>query len=313
MHGSKSPGPDGMSPIFFKQFWGTIGEEVISAVQSVFNGGSIGKAANHTFLTLIPKRQAANRVEHFRPIALCNVIYKIITKILATRLKGSLNTIIHSAQLAFIPTRSIVDNCIINHEIMHYLSTRKGKIGYMTIKVDMAKAYDMVEWDLLQAIIAAHGFNSEVNCILFECISTAHFSVLINGSLCGFFKSSRGIRQGDPVSPTLFTILTNLLSRLLQRAKNAGTISGVKISRNSPQISHFMYADNLVIYCKATLAEAQSVKECLNTYCEWSGQKINWDKSEIHFIPNVGSSAKFQLCRLLHLHECSHRGKYLGS
>lgn len=134
-----------MSPIFYKQFWGIIGDDVISAVQSVFKGSLMGKAVNHTFLALIPKRASKNKVEQFRPISLCNVLYKIIIKILATRLKGSLNTIIHPTQSSFIPSRSFVDNCIIHHEIMHYFNSRKGKVGYMAIKVDMTKTYNMVE------------------------------------------------------------------------------------------------------------------------------------------------------------------------
>lgn len=160
MHKCKSLGHDGMSSLFYKQFWGAIGEDVISAVQSVFRGGFIGKAVNHTYLALILKRPAANKVEQFRLITLCNVLYRIITKILAIRLKGSLNVIIHLTQSTFISSRSILDNCIINHAIMNFIHSRKGKDGYMAIKVDMTKAYDMVEWDILKTLIAVHDFQS---------------------------------------------------------------------------------------------------------------------------------------------------------
>lgn len=118
MHGKKSPGPDGMSPAFYKHFWGMIGADVVSAVQSYFKGGNVGRAANHTFLTLIPRREGVNKVEQFRPIALCNVIYKVVTKIIDVRLKPHLGSLIHPSQSAFIPSRTIVDNILLNQEIM---------------------------------------------------------------------------------------------------------------------------------------------------------------------------------------------------
>lgn len=125
---------------------------------------------------------------------------KVITKIIASRLKGYLIDIIHQSQATFIPYRSILDNIIINHKIMRYIKSRKGRQGYMAVKVDMANAYDMVEWDILNAIILAHGFSPTFDSLIHQCISSAYFSVLINGSSCGFFPSSRGIRQGDPIS-----------------------------------------------------------------------------------------------------------------
>lgn len=143
--GNKSPIPDGMSPNFYKHFWSTIGADVESAVQSSFKGEGITRAINRTFIALIPKREAANKVDQFRPIALCNVIYKVITKIFASRIKGHLDTIIHPSQSAFIPIISILDNIIINHEVMSYLNSKKGRKGFMVVKVDMAKAYDRVE------------------------------------------------------------------------------------------------------------------------------------------------------------------------
>lgn len=105
----------------------------------------MNRAVNHTFLALMPKQAVTNRIEQFRPISLCNVIYKVITKILANRLKPFLDDLIHPSQTTFIPHWSILDNVIINHEIMCFLKFRKGKKGYMVVKVDMAKAYDMVE------------------------------------------------------------------------------------------------------------------------------------------------------------------------
>lgn len=196
---------------------------------------------------------------------------------------------------------------------MLYLKSKKGKTGYMVIKVDMAKAYDMVEWPILICILKHHSF-SELFCkLLLECLSTAHYSVLINGSPCGFFPSSRGIRQGDLISPTLFTISSDLLSKILARSESLGRISGIKVSRGSPHITHLMYADDLVIYCKANEKEVWEAESCLNLYCQWTGQKINWDKSIIHFSNNTSRHIRREMCSLLSMRECSHTGMYLGS
>lgn len=274
MANNKSLGLHGMSPVFFKTYWSIIVVDVINAVQNFFSTGKLNKAVNHTFITLVPKRLAANKVELFRPIALCNVIYKLITKILSSGLKGLLVDIIHLNQATFIPNQSISDNCIINHEVMFYLNSKQGKTIFMAIKVDMAKAYDMVEWATLITILHNHGFCTRFCDLLIECLSTAQYFIIVNGSLCGFFSASRGIRQGDPISPALFTLLSDFLSRILARAENSRCLSGVKISRGSPCVTHLMYANDLFIYCKANEAEAQEGVKCLQLYCDWTGQQI---------------------------------------
>lgn len=186
---------------------------------------------NHTFLALIPKSNNANRVDLFRPIALCNVNYKIITKIIASRLRKHLEGIISLNQATFIPNRSIHDNIIANHEIMYYLNKKAGKKGFMVIKVDLAKAYDKVEWNVIAHIFSQLGFHEKFNHLVHACISSAQLSILLNGTPFGFFKSKRGIRQGDPMSKALFTLISELLSRILILAEQAGKISGVKTSR----------------------------------------------------------------------------------
>lgn len=149
-----------------------------------------------------------------------------------------------------------MDNSIINQEVMVYMNNKKGRKCHMVVRIDMAKAYDKVDWSTLLGILNCHGFGKNFCNMIQECISTISYSILINGSPCGFFKSTRGIRQGDHLSPALFTILSDILSRLLARVEALGKLTGVKISRCSLRISHLMYANDLVIYCQATPHEA---------------------------------------------------------
>lgn len=141
----KSPGPDCFNVLFYKTYWNIVGPAVTKEIQSFFVIGKLKPAMNHTFIALLPKVPSAFKVDQFRLIALCNVVYKLITKILAGRLRSLLDLIVHPLQAAFVPKRSILDNIIINQEIMFYLKNIKGSKGFMAIKVDLAKAYDRVE------------------------------------------------------------------------------------------------------------------------------------------------------------------------
>lgn len=308
----KSPGPNGFNVLFYKSYWSTVGDAVSHEVQCFFSTGKLKPAFNHTFIALLPKINSAFKVEQFRPIALCNVVYKIITKIIAGRLRPLLELIVHPSQAAFVPKRSISDNIIINHELMFYLKNKKGPNGFMAIKIDLAKAYDRVEWHVLYHMMYLLGFNDRFIDLIAECISTPQFSFQLNGSPYGFFVPERGIRQGDPISPALFTIFLDVLSRILATAEAAGRLHGIKVSRTSPRITHLMYADDLVIYEPATTQEAEAAIGCLQQDCDWTGQAINWQKSQVHFSCNTPSTLKGAICNILKMKECQHQSTYLG-
>ena len=143
----KAPDPDGMPPLFFQTYWLDIGMDIIELVLSSLNSGSLLKSINHTFITLISKVKNPERVTEFRPISLCNVIYKITSKVIANKLKPLLNSIISKTQSAFIAGRLITDNVLIAFELLHHMKTNcLGKRGFMALKLDMSKVYDRVEW-----------------------------------------------------------------------------------------------------------------------------------------------------------------------
>ncbi|KAK9993986.1 hypothetical protein SO802_023689 [Lithocarpus litseifolius] len=147
-----APGPDGMSPIFYKSFWHIVGRDVSSVVLNALNSGVIPESLNSTFIPLIPKVKHPKRVADFRPNSLCNVVYKLISKVLVNRLKKFLASAIPETQSAFLSGRLILDNVLVAFETLHYLKRKtNGKVGQMALKLDMSKAYDRVEWVFLDA------------------------------------------------------------------------------------------------------------------------------------------------------------------
>ena len=145
-----SPGPDGMPPIFFKSCWDFIGQDVIATSLVILNSGAMPESLNHTFISLIPKTKNQEKATDFRPISLCNVLYKIVSKTITNRLKKLLPKLVSKIQSAFMSDRLISNNILVAFETLHHLKNKKkGKEGLMAIKLDMSKAYDRVEWIFL--------------------------------------------------------------------------------------------------------------------------------------------------------------------
>jgi len=143
-------------------------------------------------------------MKNFRPISLYNVIYKLCSKVLANRLRGFLDEIVSEEQSAFVPRRLITDNVLIAYECTHYLKRKKGKMGACAVKLEMAKAYDRVEWEYLKRIMLTLGFCDTFVSLIMRCVTSVSLSVQVNGVLIDSFRPSRGIHQGDPISPIFF-------------------------------------------------------------------------------------------------------------
>ncbi|KAL2942587.1 hypothetical protein RDABS01_030937 [Bienertia sinuspersici] len=212
--GGKSPGPDGFNISFFKMSWPILGDEIFAAVLEFFQTGKFLREINNTNITLIPKVSNPMCVTDFRPIACCNTIYKIISKMLYSRLKEILPDLISKFQSGFIKGRKFFHNiCIIQHLIGKYRRTSSPP-GCM-FKVDIRKAYDSIRWDFLNHFLRKLNFPMQFVDWIMKCVSTPAFSLNINGDCCGYLKGKRGLRQGDSISPLLFVICMDYLSRLL--------------------------------------------------------------------------------------------------
>lgn len=201
---TKAPGPDGMSALFYQHYWTTVGKDLVVVVQKKFRSGRMLSELNRTHITLIPKHKVSNKVIHFRPISLCNVAYKVISKVIANHLKPLLNSLVSPFQTTFIVGRNISENVILTQELLHGFKSQKGRKGHMTIKFDISKAYDKMEWSFIYKVLASFGFDKVFINLISQCISTTSLSVLVNGSPHGIITPQRGLRQGDPLSPYLF-------------------------------------------------------------------------------------------------------------
>jgi hypothetical protein len=195
MHPLKSLGPDGFSACFYQRTWTTIREEVCRAVLDYLNHDCFENSINETYIVLIPKKKNPSRITEYWPISLCNVLYKLIAKVLANRLKQVLEKIISPNQSAFVPGRLITDNVLVAFEALHTMDTKmKGRQGYMAMKLDMSKAYDRVKWVFLEAVMRKLGFAERWVALLMKCVKTVSHSILINSQPHGRIIPSRGIR-----------------------------------------------------------------------------------------------------------------------
>jgi hypothetical protein len=234
MRSSAAPGPDGLNVAFYRVAWPRINEDVHKLVADFYTTGVFPEPLNYTDIVLIPKNSNANLVTDYRPISLTNVAYRIIAKSLANRIKHELPDYIHHSQHAFIQGRRITDNIIIAQEIVHSFHLKSFSQQAFMLKIDLAKAFDRLEWPFILDALRRKGFHDHLIDLIHACISSANFSVNINGQSYGCFQGTRGIRQGCPLSPYIFVLVVNELSIQLQGALQNSQLTGVILGPTCP-------------------------------------------------------------------------------
>ncbi|KAJ9697646.1 hypothetical protein PVL29_006989 [Vitis rotundifolia] len=275
----KAPGPDGFTIAVFQDCWDVIKEDLVRVFAEFHSSGIINQNTNASFIVLLPKKSQSKKISDFRPISLITCLYKVIAKVLSTRLRGVLHETIHSTQGAFVQGRQILDAVLIANEIVDE-KRRSGEEG-VVFKIDFEKAYDHVKWDFLDHVLEKKGFSSKWRMWMRGCLSSVSYAVLVNGNAKGWVKAYRGLRQGDPLSPFLFTIVADVLSRMLLKAEERSLLEGFRVGRNGFRVSHLQFADDTILFANSCEEELQTLKSLLLVFGQVSELKVNLDKSNL--------------------------------
>lgn len=274
----KSPGPDGWTIEFYISFFDILGHDLLRLVEDSRRRGRISSAIKSTFIALIPKTDNPLSYDEFRPISLCNCLYKIIAKILANRLKPILSQHISSEQFAFLHHRQIHEAIATAQELMHTLQTKKQK--GMILKVDLSKAFDRTNWLYLRLLLTHLGFPYVFIKWVMSCITDVPYSVLLNGEATTFFTAERGLRQGCPLSPLLFLLIMEGLSRIILSTRDRHQITGIKIVDNF-FLTHMLFVDDILIFLNGSIGDSTSLHNSFHLFQHATGMLINNNKSTI--------------------------------
>jgi hypothetical protein len=220
MKRNTAPGPDHMPIEFYQACWEFIKDDMMNLFQDFWTHGLDVDRLNYGVITLITKTKEAAKIQQFRPICLLNVIYKILTKTLMLCFEDCMSRIISRSQNAFIKGRNIMDGVLCLHEILH--DTRVKKKDGIVLKLDFEKAYDKISWNFLFEVLKQRGFNETWCRWLKKVVYGGTLSVKVNGNMGSYFRSGKGVRQGDPLSPLLFNLAADSLAKMVQTAQKKG-------------------------------------------------------------------------------------------
>ncbi|VFQ83447.1 unnamed protein product [Cuscuta campestris] len=288
-----------------------IHEEVTRATQEFFLGLPIPKSYGATLLTLIPKMDNPKSLGDYRPISLSTFLSKINTKILTNRLGALLHKLISPEQSGFQPGKGVEENILLTQEMIHCLDNPSGSAN-IAIKVDFAKAFDKISWQFLEVTLNSFGFSSQSCHLLLSTLKATHFSILINGSPHGFFKMKRGVKQGDPLSPLLFILGNEGLSRIIKGKVEEGYLKAIQTRRNQPP-SHLAYADDIIFFLNGHFRNLIRFKGIIDCFLNSSGHMINLNKSHFYTGPRVKPEIKANMQRALQMGEGKLPLNYLGA
>ncbi|KAJ9557691.1 hypothetical protein OSB04_012305 [Centaurea solstitialis] len=276
---NKSPGPDGFTTGFLKKFWDIIKKDFLAVMNWFWEKEAISDGCNSSFVTLVPKVTNPIGLNEFRPISLVGVLYKVISKVLADRMKAVMGSIISDVQSAFLKGRSILDGVLIANEAVNYLKGTKRKA--LIFKVDFEKAYDSVNWEFLLDVLEFMGFGLKWRNWIRSCLKTSKISILVNGSPTDEFRMEKGLRQGDPLAPFLFLVVAEGLHVLVEEAKEKGLLKGLKVGEKEVILSHLQYADDAIFFGEWEAENIVNVIKILKCFNAVSGLKVNLDKCSI--------------------------------
>ena len=294
----KAPGSDGLHAIFYQAQWEVVGKSVCKQIKAFFNGEIVPEDFLKILIVLIPKIDNPTSLNSFRPISLCTIMYKTITKIITNRLKTFLLNLVGPHQTSFVPGRHITENIIIAQEVIHSMRRKTGKRGFMAIKVDLEKTYDRLSWEFIEETLAFVGLLTNFIRIIMECITSGSMQILWNGKLTESFKTSRGICQGDPISPYIFVLCIERLSHIINREVQQERWKPIRLSMNGIPLTHLFFADDLLLLAEASSDQANVVIKALKNLCNMSGEKVSTNKTRLYLSKNVAPTVSKKISEL---------------
>lgn len=277
-----APGPDGFPFLFYQKFWDTIKFDLM-ALFAKFETGTLDlHRLNFSMITLIPKENDATSIKKYRPIALTNCSFKKNSKACTNRISPCANRIISPNQTVFLKGRYLLESVVVAHEIIHeaHTSSSPGLI----LKLDYEKVYDRVDISFLRSVLRQRGFPplwlQWMDCLLLR----GSFGVRINDCDSPFFATSRGLRQGDPLSPILFNLVADVFTKILTKAATNNLISGMFPAAQTGGVVSLQYADDTLLFLDNDIHKARNLKWFLSLFEQLSGMRINFHKSDLYCI-----------------------------
>jgi hypothetical protein len=297
---NKSPGPDGFNFEFFRGCWDVVKGDVMKFFQEFFVNANMPRGMLSYFITLIPKVHNPHSISEFRPISLLGSLYKIVAKVLATRLGAVMGKLISMNQSTFIKGRLLVDGVLTINEVVDL--AKRSKASRMIFKVDFEKAYDSVNWKFLVYMLRRFGFAERWIGWIKACVCAGNLSVLVNGCPTREVNIARGLKQGDPLAPFLFLLVVEGLGLLMSKAVSIGYFKPFVIKNSEVSVSHLQYADDTLFIGEACVENLWSVKAILRWFELISGLKVNFGKSRLFGVGLEGSfmtvASNFLNCKL---------------
>ncbi|GKE63428.1 protein LAZ1 [Tanacetum coccineum] len=284
----RAPGLDGYTSAIFKKGWNIVGVDICNAFRDFFSNGQTLKENNHTFIALVPKVITPLKVNDYRPISCCNVIYKCISKIITNRIVNGIKEVVSDNQSAFVLGRHISDNILFTQELMHNYHRNRGP-PKCAFKIDIQKAYDTI----------------------MACVTSTSFSLSINGDVQGFFKGKRVLLQGDPLSPYLFTLVMEVLTLILRKRVFLSDSFRYHNQCEELWIINVCFADDLFIFARGYVESAKVIVGSLEEFKLTSGLVPSIPKSTTCFC-NVLTNVKLAILSIMPFSKGTLPVKYLG-
>lgn len=308
----KTLGDDGLHAIFYQKNWDSISDKLLNELLTIFSTWTIPSSWCNTLICLIPKINNPYTTNHFRPLGLCTTHYKIVAKILLNRIRSEIQKFISPLQGAFVKGRQSSDLFILAQEVLHSMNASSSKQGSLVLKLDIKKAFDTISWDFITTMLVAYNFPTQWINLINSYLRNMVYTPIINGVKTEPFKHLRGIRQGDPLSPYLFILAMEYLSIMITEAVNTKTWKPFKLNNQDLNISHLLFADDVLFFAKADSCTINTISHIIDTFCNTSGMEINLEKSKLWLSNKIPDNRKLQISNSLRIIATANIGSYLG-